>query len=60
MLAAIAGAGWEGVEFIGVSSDWLGTPRRLRALLDRYELPPVCMVGTVSLGSDALVVLERQ
>jgi hypothetical protein len=23
MLAAIAGAGWEDVEFIGVSSDWL-------------------------------------
>jgi inosose dehydratase len=60
MLRAIADAGWEGVELIGVSTDWLGTPRRLRALLDRYALPPVCTFGTVSLGPDAAVVLERQ
>lgn len=60
VLGAIAGAGWEGVEFIGVSLDWLGTPRRLRTLLDRYSLPPVCMFGSVSLGGDATDVLERQ
>ena len=60
VLGAIAGAGWEGVEFIGVSLDWLGTPRRLRTLLDRYGLPPVCMLGSVSLGGDADQMLERQ
>jgi inosose dehydratase len=60
MLAAIAGAGWEGVEFIGMSSDWLGTPRRLRALLDRHGLLAVCMFGTISLGPDSEIVLERQ
>ena len=60
VLGAIAGAGWEGVEFIGVSADWLGTPRRLRGLLDRYGLQPVCLFGSVSLGPDADLVLERQ
>ncbi len=59
-LGAIAGAGWEGVEFISVSLDWLGTPRRVRALLDRYGLSPVCMFGAVSLGADAAEALERQ
>lgn len=60
VLGAIAGAGWEGVEFIGVSLDWLGTPRRLRTLLDQYGLPPACMFGSVSLGGDADQALERQ
>ncbi len=60
VLGAIASTGWEGVEFIGVSADWLGTPRRLRGLLDRYRLQPVCLFGSVSLGPDADLVLERQ
>ena len=60
VLGTIADAGWEGVEFISISLDWLGTPRRLRSLLDRYGLPPVCMFGGVSLGGDADQVLERQ
>ena len=60
VLGTIAGAGWEGVEFIGVSLDWLGTPHRLRTLLDRYGLLPVCMFGSVSLGADSAEVLERQ
>src|SRR5438874_831946 len=60
VFGAIHGAGWEGVEFIGVSLDWLGTPRRLRSLLDRHEIPPVCLFGSVSLGDDAAKVLERQ
>lgn len=60
MLGAIAGAGWEGVEFIGVSLDWLGTPRRLRGLLNQHGLLPVCMFGSVSLGGDADQTLERQ
>lgn len=59
-LGAIAGAGWEGVEFIGVSLDWLGTPHRLRGLLDRHGLLPVCMFGSASLGGDASHAMERQ
>ncbi len=60
VLGTIADAGWEGVEFISVSMDWLGTPKRLRALLDKHGLPPVCMFGSVSLGGDADQALERQ
>jgi len=60
VIGAIARAGWGGVEFIGVSLDWLGTPRRLRSVLDRYAVPPVCMFGSVSLGDDATMVIERQ
>ena len=60
VIGSIAQAGWEGVEFIGVSLDWLGTPRRLRAVLDRHGVPPVCMFGSVSLGDDATTVMERQ
>jgi inosose dehydratase len=60
VLGTIAQAGWEGVEFIGVSLDWLGTPHRLRSVLDRHGVPPVCMFGSVSLGDDATIVLERQ
>lgn len=60
VLGTIAEAGWEGVEFISVSMDWLGTPTRLRALLDKHGLPPVCMFGSVSLGGDGEQALERQ
>jgi inosose dehydratase len=60
VLGVIGGAGWQGVEFIGVSLDWLGTPRHLRSVLDRHQVPPVCMFGSVSLGDDAAKVLERQ
>jgi inosose dehydratase len=60
VLGTIADAGWEGVEFIGVSPEWLGTPRRLRGLVDRHGLEPVCLFGGVSLGPDADIVLERQ
>ena len=41
VLGTIADAGWEGVEFISVSMDWLGTPKRLRGLLDKHGLAPV-------------------
>ena len=60
VLRTIAAAGWAGVEFIGISLDWLGTPRRLRGLLDKHGLPPVCMSGSVSLGGDSRQALERQ
>lgn len=58
-LGAISGAGWEGAEFTGVSLDWLGTPRRLREVFERYNLPLVCIFGSLKLdGGD--VHLERQ
>ena len=60
VFGTIADAGWEGVEFISVALDWLGTPKRLRGLLDAHQLPPVCLFGSVSLGDDAEQVLERQ
>ena len=60
MLGAVSDAGWEGVEFISVSLDWLGTPCRLRNLLEKHGLQSSCMFGTVSLGDDAELVLERQ
>jgi inosose dehydratase len=60
VLGTIAEAGWAGVEFIGVSADWLGTPRRLRALVDRHGLEPVCLFGSVKLGDAAAEQLERQ
>ena len=60
VLGTIADAGWEGMEFINISLDWLGTTKRLRSLLDKHGLPPVCMFGDVSLGADADQVLERQ
>lgn len=60
VLGTIAAAGWEGVEFIGLSLDWLGPPVRVRRLLDRHGLPAVCMLGSASLGGDAAQALERQ
>lgn len=62
MLAAIAEHGWEGVEFIGQSLDWLGTPRRLRALVDRYGLVPVAMFGSVGIepGREGWESVEQQ
>jgi len=60
VLGTIADAGWEGVEFISVATDWLGTPKRLRGLLDKHGLTPVCLFGTASLGADAEAALERQ
>ena len=60
MLDAIAGAGWEGVEIISASLDWLGTPGRVRRLLDERNLPPVALFGTVSIDSDSDMVMEHQ
>lgn len=60
VLGTIAAAGWEGVEFISVSLDWLGTTGRVRKLLEKHGLPPVCMFGSVSLGGDAEQTMERQ
>ena len=61
MLATIADAGWEGVEFISVSLDWLGIPSRVRASFDKHGLEPVCMFGRVaSLGDDGGRVIEQQ
>ena len=59
-LGAIAAAGWEGVEFISAPLDWLGTPKRLRGLLDKYGLEPSCMLGSVSIGDNRDIDLERQ
>ena len=59
-MSSIAAAGWEGVEIRSASIDWLGTPRRLRSLIDEKGLIPVSMFGSLSLGSDANQVLERQ
>lgn len=60
VLETISGAGFEGVEFISISLDWLGTPGRLKRLLNKHGLKSSCMFGSVSLGDDADVVLERQ
>ncbi|MDP6495653.1 MAG: TIM barrel protein, partial [Dehalococcoidia bacterium] len=60
VMSSIAAAGWEGVEIRSAAVDWLGTPRRLRGLIDQYGLTPVSMFGSLSLGSDASLVLERQ
>ncbi len=61
MLGDIAGAGWEGVEFIGLSLDWLGTPRHLRGLLDKHGLEASAVFGRLdSLGDDAEQMLERE
>lgn len=60
VLGTIADAGWEGVEFISISLDWLGTPRRLRSLLDRHHLAPVCVFGSVELGDGEATQLEKQ
>ena len=51
VLGTIAEAGYEGVEFISIASDWLGTPKRLRRLVDKHGLKPVCMFGSVDLGT---------
>ncbi len=60
VLGTIAAAGWEGVEFIGLSFDWLGTTGRVRKLLEKHGLAPVCVFGSVSLGGDAESTLEKQ
>ena len=60
MLGAASKAGWEGVEFIPVSLDWLGTPTRLRRVLDSYGLPAVCMFGSVGIEADVTRMLEKQ
>ena len=59
-MSAIAAAGWEGVEIRSASIDWLGTPRRLRSLIDQNDLVPVSMFGSLSLGGDSSQVLEGQ
>jgi inosose dehydratase len=61
MLETIAGAGWEGVEFISIALDWLGTPTRLRVRLDRFGLSPACVFGRLPrLGEGVDVVIEGQ
>ncbi|MBI2942000.1 MAG: sugar phosphate isomerase/epimerase [Chloroflexi bacterium] len=60
VLGTIAAAGWEGVEFIGVSLDWLGTPSRLRRLVDKHGLVPVCTFGSTSIAEDREAQQERQ
>ena len=62
VLGTIAEAGYEGVEFISISTDWLGTPARLRNLVDKHGLKPVCMFGSVELGAAAAenAQLEKQ
>lgn len=61
MLGDIAGAGWEGVEFITLSLDWLGTPRHLSGLLDKHGLTASAMFGRLdTLGDDAEQMLERE
>ena len=59
-MSAITAAGWEGVEIRNASIDWLGTPRRLRNLIDKHDLIPVSMFGSLSLGGDSSQVLEAQ
>jgi sugar phosphate isomerase/epimerase len=62
VLGTISEAGYEGVEFISVATDWLGTPARLRRLTDEHGLAPVCFFGSVDLGSPETerAQLERQ
>ena len=56
-LGAIKEAGWEGAEFTGVSLEWLGTPKYLKSVFDRYELPLACIFGGLRLED---VVCEGQ
>jgi len=51
-LGAIKEAGWEGAEFTGVSLEWLGTPKYLKSVFDRYELPLACIFGSLKLEDD--------
>ena len=49
-LAAVAHAGWEGIEFINISLDWLGTPARIGRLLEQAGLTPVAYFTGVGAG----------
>jgi sugar phosphate isomerase/epimerase len=49
-LEAVAAAGWEGIEFINVSLDWLGTPARVRRLLTQTGLEPVAYFTGIAAG----------
>src|SRR5688572_29466063 len=62
VLATIAEAGHEGVEFISIATDWLGTPTRLRRLVDKHGLEPVCRFGSVEIDRSgaADTQLEKQ
>jgi sugar phosphate isomerase/epimerase len=62
VLGQISEAGYEGVEFISIATDWLGTPARLRRLIDRHGLEPVCLFGSVEVGAAEAecAQLERQ
>ena len=59
VLGTISDAGWEGVEFIRGSLDWMGTPKRMRGLLDKYGLKASALLGGVSIDADAYNTLER-
>lgn len=52
-LAAVSDAGWEGIEFINVGLDWLGTPARVRRLLEQTGLTPVAYFTGVAVGPTA-------
>ena len=58
-LGAISGAGWEGAEFTSVSLEWLGTPKYMRSVFDRYELPLACVFGGLRAKHDPVHV-EKQ
>jgi len=49
-LDAVAEAGWEGIEFINVALDWLGTPARIRRLLAQAGLEPVAYFTGIAAG----------
>ena len=60
MLWTMADAGWNGVEFISLSADVLGTPTRLRSKLDTNGLEAVGVLGSLKLGDEAPDSLDRQ
>jgi inosose dehydratase len=64
VLGTIAEAGYEGVEFISIATDWLGTPSRLRRLVDKHGLEPVCLFGSVEIdrsgAADTQVEKQRR
>jgi inosose dehydratase len=60
MFATMADAGWEGVELISIPADVLGSPSRVRVLLNAHRLAPVGVLGSLKLGEEAQDSLERQ
>ena len=61
MFGNIAKAGWEGVELISLSLDWLGTPNHLSKTLKKNGLVVSSMFGRVDeIGSDEWKMIERE